>query len=449
VLIERVYIVSCAGSSPPRMSTRTYKVGILGIIIYIGIIILVVFARITEVETITYPIPNSSPTEPTIYLIAQVCTIGFRLYGSIPVIIYETVLTVVLTSMFLLPILNSQGRGHEIRLLACPITKKLFSPATQPKPASIHLPELTQRSDPHNTLSSVHRPITPSTTHTHDDGDPHFNFLNPDQSLDVPSSWGLELEHQGLQSKELNQLAKRCLFGSLAGLIVSFANICVLASRNGREEGMECMRWCVADVVVNAVAIYAVIQGKEDWWWLRDREGVRPDVSLPRGIWGVTDHGATAGAGTGMQGASTRGRSVGVGATEEASVIATEKSARRSIGLLDEYSLGNGQKPPPSGRRSRLDDLLSSFSSPPAKVSPLDSPLDRQMARKAKCVSLQPDPRRPSSVKMRFSSSFDSLGRHAGKGKGKEKEEWSGDAVSGESVATTRGTLLLWPRYLR
>ena len=209
---------------------------------------------------------------------------------------------------------------------------------------------------------------------------------------------------------------------------------------------MECMRWCVADVVVNAVAIYAVIQGKEDWWWLRDREGVRPDVSLPPGIWGVTDHGATAGAGPGVQGASTRGRSVGVGVTEEACVVATEKSARRSIGFLDEYSLGNGQKPPPANRRSRLDDLLSPFFPPPtlpppAKVSALDSPLDRQMARKAKCVSLQPDSRRPSSIKMRFSSSFDSLGRHAGKGKGKEKEkeEWSGGAVSGESIATTQG----------
>ena len=204
---------------------------------------------------------------------------------------------------------------------------------------------------------------------------------------------------------------------------------------------MACMRWCVADVVINALAIYAVMRGREDedWWWLRDKEGFRPDVSLPPGIWGVTDHGA------GVQvAASTRGRTVG-GVAEEASVGATEKSAmRRSIGFLEEYTLSrsSGEKPPPppSNRRSRLDDLFSPLSPPPpTKSSPLDPPLNRQMARKAKCVSLQPDPRRPSNIKMRFSSSFDSLGRHAGKGKGKEKDEWSGAAVSSGSLATAQG----------
>jgi hypothetical protein len=211
-----------------------------------------------------------------------------------------------------------------------------------------------------------------------------------------------------------------------------------------------CMRWCV-DVVVNAVAIYVVTGGRrrkeEDWWWWAGDGKSRPDVSLPPGIWGVTDHGhggGGAGGGAGVQAASMRGRTtVGVGVAEEASAVATEKSTKRSIGFFDEYTLNNGQHPPPpsSNRRSRLDDLLSPFSPPlTAKVSPLDPPLDRQMARKAKCVSLQLDPRRPSSsIKMRFSSSFDSLARHTGKGKGREMEEWSGGAVSGAGGATTQG----------
>jgi hypothetical protein len=226
----------------------------------------------------------------------------------------------------------------------------------------------------------------------------------------VPSSWNLELEHQGLQSKELNQLAKRCLFGSLAGLIVSFANICVLASRDGgREEGTVCMRWCVVDVVVNDVAIYAVMGGRKegDWWWAKDGKGVRPDVSLPLGFGELR---------TMVLVLECRRRQRGEGRQWVLLLLLRRKRVRWLRRSRRRDVLGSLTSTPDKAHPHlpRTNDLFSSLSPPPTKVSPLDSPLDRQMARKAKCVSLQPDPRSPSSIKMRFSSSFDSLARQQG-----------------------------------
>jgi hypothetical protein len=140
-----------------------------------------------------------------------------------------------------------------------------------------------------------------------------------------------------------------------------------------------------------------------------------------------------------------RGRPVA--AAEEA---ASEKARRRSVVFLDNSTIDNGQRSPPSVGRPHTDDCFSPPGPPPAKLLPLDSLLSLKSIQKAGCVSLQPETRRPSSTKMPPPSSSESLGRHAEKGKGKVDDEWSSSAASssGSAIAAQGHSALATPSPL-
>ena len=106
-LIERVHVVSYVGRQPPRLSTGIYRFGLVAICIYIVIFSLMIHGRVVELATPSWPLgssPPALPAPPTPLL--AVCTIGLKAYASIPLLVYDIVISIVLTIMFVVPLIT-------------------------------------------------------------------------------------------------------------------------------------------------------------------------------------------------------------------------------------------------------------------------------------------------------------------------------------------------------
>ena len=275
-LIERVYIVSYSGtvSRLPRLTTRTYKAGIAGLIIYVTIVILLLLGQMTSLAPAVY---QSSVSQDTVTVfVVGICTVGLRVYGALPILVYETVITIVLTAMFIIPIATS-GRARQrkpwLQILSEKL-KRFCNPSSTPATPFFNLTAL---------FPNIEYPLPPlgnaiSSTTTRRTTELPIRDTNDQFTSTIGlSSFGLDTdtEHQSL---ELRSLAKRSLVWSLAGLVVAFANIFLLALRGGEREGGMCIRWCVADVVINALAVFMVMGGKDEWC-MRSASVQRPGMA--------------------------------------------------------------------------------------------------------------------------------------------------------------------------
>lgn len=244
-LVERVYLVSSAGTTRPRRKTLAYKCGLGGIVIYVIILVLVVVGRIAIVVPTLPPPPL---TQDSVHLKhAQypeypegICMIGIKPYATIPFIIYDMVLTVLLTTMFTLPLISTGKRGQKKRWWS----RCSFNRSRRAKKSFFTTPPIP-----------------------------------------LPNLSG-ELEDLGIgaQPGDLRCLAIRSMVASSVALISSAINLIILTSHGGREEGMNCMRWCLADVVVNSLAVYFVMRGRDEGWKDSPPLG-RPPESFLRAFW--------------------------------------------------------------------------------------------------------------------------------------------------------------------
>ncbi|KAG8839195.1 hypothetical protein FRB91_007143 [Serendipita sp. 411] len=242
----------------------------LGLVLYILILILLLLGHISEQST-----NNGIPSQQHV----QLCVIGLRLYGLIPLLVYDVFVTISLTAMFVIPIAQSDGQGHSARR----------------KPSVLRL---LRRKARRRT-----RPITLPTNRRADDLSPQPNYVElGDHSSEVrecaptdDQSTVSDFELEDIQPASLRRLALRSLIACFVGLTTSVLNLSILVANDGREEGTTCIRWWLADVVINAVVICAVMQGR-DGWWSDDDENMPPTETLPLGVWGSNDkstHGAS------------------------------------------------------------------------------------------------------------------------------------------------------------
>ncbi|KAG8810241.1 hypothetical protein FRC19_004655 [Serendipita sp. 401] len=261
-LVERVYLVMSAGATPPRLSTRTYRMASLGLVFYILILILLFLGHISEQST------NNG------FQHVQQCVIGLRLYGLIPLLVYDILVTISLTVMFVIPIAQSDGQGHSARRK--PSVLKLLRRKARRRTHPITLP--TNRRA--NELS-----LQPNYVELGD----HRSEVRECAPTDDQSTVS-DFELEDIQPASLRRLALRSLIACLVGLTASVLNLSILVANDGREEGTTCIRWWLADVVINAVMICAVMQGR-DGWWSDDDENMPPTETLPLGVWGSNDKG--------------------------------------------------------------------------------------------------------------------------------------------------------------
>jgi hypothetical protein len=322
-----------------------------------------------------------------------VCTIGVHLYGAIPLGIYDIGLTIVLTTMFVIPIVRSSGNGHETRLWSGKLVTKLknrfISTAIPPIPMVKTVPG-SQVTVPPSQLQLASLPdVVPVASRS------------TTCSRERPSS-SVHFDFEVVHSRELRKLAVKSLLGSSAGLLASGVNLFVMISKRGQEEGSSCMRFCLVDVVVNALAVYAVMQGREPWWKMDDARG-RPTESLPRGIWDDTEpeHGSThvttriSKASSSRRSTTGRTGRTGLGFLADGRVISTGKKRLSSIAAL--------------GRR----DEHSSFSATSSRQS------------RSRSVQLQLDVDRSRSILVKTPLP-ELLSDIVGKGKGRE-DGWTSD----------------------
>lgn len=105
-LIERVHIVSFAGQKPPRLSTGIYKFGLAAICVYIVIFALMIHGRVVELATPSWFLES----QPELHLLPKplpaVCTIGLKVYATIPLLVYDVVASIALTVMFIVPLIT-------------------------------------------------------------------------------------------------------------------------------------------------------------------------------------------------------------------------------------------------------------------------------------------------------------------------------------------------------
>jgi len=108
-LIERVHVVSYAGRQPPRLSTGIYRFGLVAICIYIAIFALMIHGRVVELATPSWFLePSDSPAGSAAFPtpLPAVCTIGLKVYATIPLLVYDVVISIALTIMFVVPLVT-------------------------------------------------------------------------------------------------------------------------------------------------------------------------------------------------------------------------------------------------------------------------------------------------------------------------------------------------------
>lgn len=108
-LIERVHVVSCIGRQPPRLSTGFYRFGLIAICVYIVIFALMIHGRVIELATPGWFL-ESLESQPGFYApptpSPAVCTIGLKVYATIPLLVYDVIASIALTIMFVIPLVT-------------------------------------------------------------------------------------------------------------------------------------------------------------------------------------------------------------------------------------------------------------------------------------------------------------------------------------------------------
>jgi hypothetical protein len=105
-LIERVHVVSSAGRNPPRLSTSTYRFGLVAICVYIAIFVLMLDGRIVELAPPSWVFKPQLESDPLLPPSPVVCTIGLKLSATAPLLAYDVIASVALTAMFVVPLVT-------------------------------------------------------------------------------------------------------------------------------------------------------------------------------------------------------------------------------------------------------------------------------------------------------------------------------------------------------
>ncbi|PVF96621.1 hypothetical protein CPB86DRAFT_816249 [Serendipita vermifera] len=285
-LIERVYLVLTAGTSEPRLSTRIYKCGLVGIVIYLGILPLLLIGKLAKTTAVTI-IPLIDVVTHDTYqpiLVKEACSVGLNLYGTIPLAVYDIVITSTLTAMFVIPIAKSGASGQKkvcwISRMVLPVHSCFRKLAFYWKRGIAS--NWTIRSGKEK--PSLLLPISPHHCHSGTEERSSGSFISPlessesksivteiptlpplvDPNKSSPNSSNTSLAltiNSSNPSACLHRLARRSLFASLVALITSTINILVLYHYESGQDGSRCMLWCIIDAFVNALAIWFVTKG--------------------------------------------------------------------------------------------------------------------------------------------------------------------------------------------
>jgi hypothetical protein len=108
-LIERVHVVSYAGRQPPRLSAGIYRFGMIAICVYIVIFALMIHGRVVELATPSWFL-ESLESQPGFHALPTplptLCTIGLKVYATIPLLVYDVIASIALTVMFVVPLVT-------------------------------------------------------------------------------------------------------------------------------------------------------------------------------------------------------------------------------------------------------------------------------------------------------------------------------------------------------
>lgn len=179
-----------------------------------------------------------------IQYIEGICTIGIKPYGTIPFMIYDIVLTVLLTILFAFPLMSTGEVGNKqhrwIRWCLLRLRGEEAEVITQTPTPLPPFPQSSQVQVQHATSQSLSR--------------------------SSPSQHFVEDIGMSVRPGELRCLAIRSIISSTVALTSSAINIIILTSNKGQEEATNCMRWCLADVLINCLAIFFVMRGRDEGW---------------------------------------------------------------------------------------------------------------------------------------------------------------------------------------
>lgn len=161
-LIERVHIVSYAGRQPPRLSTGIYRFGVVAICIYIVIFSLMIHGRVVELATPSWLLESSPPAFAALpTTLPVVCTIGLKVYAAVPLLVYDVLISIVLTVMFVFPLITvGRAEPHSAGVEHAVVLPEATPPYAQDDfddPASLESPPLHSSKKPRapNTRSAA------------------------------------------------------------------------------------------------------------------------------------------------------------------------------------------------------------------------------------------------------------------------------------------------------
>ncbi|KAG8831971.1 hypothetical protein FRC17_002257 [Serendipita sp. 399] len=193
----------------------------------------------------------------------QRCMIGVRLCELIALLLYDSTVNITLTAFFVVSI----TQGHSAKRLPS-ILKLLQRRKASTKPQAhrytLSLPTGYNASD---------MSLQPICTRFSDRRSDVEGSLANDLDQESTAS---EFELDDIQTSSLFCLAFRSFIVCLVGVTTSVVNLSVLMAHNGQETGTTFLRWCLIDVVINAVVISAVMQGRKEWWSDDDHDAVHP-----------------------------------------------------------------------------------------------------------------------------------------------------------------------------
>ncbi|EKM54183.1 uncharacterized protein PHACADRAFT_96330 [Phanerochaete carnosa HHB-10118-sp] len=99
-LTERAYVVWCPTAATPRWRTPAYLVCLAAVIMYLGVVCHLFIVRIAHLDP------------------GERCTIGFRLDGVIILIAYDVIVSILMTSLFVWPLVRTQFQSAQLRHIA-------------------------------------------------------------------------------------------------------------------------------------------------------------------------------------------------------------------------------------------------------------------------------------------------------------------------------------------
>ncbi|KIP11552.1 hypothetical protein PHLGIDRAFT_124706 [Phlebiopsis gigantea 11061_1 CR5-6] len=99
-LAERAYVVWCPTMITPRYKSPVYRVCAFAILCYFGVICNLFVARISILRA------------------DGMCMIGFRLSGAIPLLVYDICVSILLTGLFIWPLVRMQFHNQQLQHIA-------------------------------------------------------------------------------------------------------------------------------------------------------------------------------------------------------------------------------------------------------------------------------------------------------------------------------------------